>query len=850
MKGWFVLFNSIAFVFWFLPIVLFGFFALSRYSHRAAGGWLVIAAFFFYGYWNTHYVGLLIASIVANYLFAYGIDQLHAKQRPHLAKTLFIMAIVADLGILGYYKYSNFFLSQMDLITGTQHILENIVLPLGISFFTFTQIAFLADVYQKKAKEHDLLRYFLFVTYFPHLIAGPILHHAEMMPQFANKKTYQFSKENFSIGVLIFAVGLAKKVILADNIAPYADSLFKASVLPLQVITFAEGWRGAVAYTLQLYFDFSGYCDMAIGLSKMFNILLPINFNSPYKSPNIVEFWRRWHITLSRFLRDYLYIPLGGNRHGNIKRYRNLIATMVLGGLWHGASWTFILWGALHGSYLAINHLWGSMLSKIGYGHVTNNKVYKIAAWILTLAAVIVAWVFFRAENFHSATNVLSGMFGMHGFAGASASHLTTFPQYYFIIAIIICLFMPNTQQIFARYQPGLETYPGDIKPIAWLYRINWTSFVKTRFLSYIWISYLASTFFMVLFYSTNIDAKIFRHFPKTGRPTDVGLDKTNDFRSELFSNELFYGNKHKVIIVGSSYAELMGRFTFNKDGVSYKSGTAANMGNFLSNGFRSAVVILQNFQVDTIIFGVSPLGFGNIMTDPKTAPTMDDQCVGAYALLGFTKKSKPFSECSPMHLTAKEISQIIFMPGDDRFFQFQHFLNRIAVISLGLSHFYNDQSLPYTPNTLQDLNKWYRLTKAEADLKHIDPPVPNNGNDKEFHWLNRQTLESMDKNGEVYQAFKGLKKLADAKGVKLVIYNSPTVTAVDAPHIYPKGFIESYRAKLKSVMAELGITYYDFNNEFIWDEKYTSDFIHMGNAGRQRIHAKLINNIFWKETL
>ncbi|MDR3476684.1 MAG: MBOAT family protein [Gammaproteobacteria bacterium] len=844
-----MLFNSVAFVFWFLPIVLFGFFAVGRYNQKAASGWLVAAAFFFYGYWNTNYISLLVISIVVNYLFGYGIGQLHEKRKPNFAKLLFIVALVVDLSVLGYYKYSKFFVSQIDALIGAQYFIENIALPLGISFFTFTQIAFLVDVYQKKAKEHDLLRYFLFVTYFPHLIAGPIIHHAEMMPQFADKKTYQFSKENFSIGVLIFTVGLAKKVLLADNIAPYADGIFAASGTATHVITFAEGWKGALSYTLQLYFDFSGYCDMAIGLSKMFNILLPINFNSPYKSLNMIEFWRRWHITLSRFLRDYLYIPLGGNRHGDIKRYRNLLATMILGGLWHGASWTFILWGTLHGSYLAINHLWSTFLQKQRYANVANKMAYKAVAWMLTLTAVVVAWVFFRADNFHSALNVLSGMVGLHGLSGAADTTLPLFPKVYFTIAIVLCLLMPNTQQIFARFHPGLETYPGDITPIAWLKYFNWASFVKIRWLGYLWVSYLASAFLMMLFYSTNIDAKIFQHFPKKGRSTDVNL-YTGDLRSNLFSNDIFYGNKHKVIIVGSSYTELMGGFTFNKNGIAYKTGTAGHMGNSLTNGFRTAAIILQNFKTDTLIFGVSVLGFGDIMTNPASAPTLDDQCLDSLSLLGFHREPKPFKECERMHLSAQNMAEILFMPGDSRFFQFHNFLNRVATISLGLTDLYFEKSSSYTPDTLKGLDQWYQNMKSEAALKHLDPPVVNNGNDKDFHWLNRHALESMNANGEVYQAFKELKKLADAKGVRLVIYNSPTVTAAEAPHIYPKGFIDAYRTKLRATMAQLNIPYYDFNDEFIWDGRYTSDFIHISGEGRRRIHAKLIDRVFFKENV
>lgn len=385
--------------------------------------------------------------------------------------------------ILGYYKYTNFFLSQIATLTGINFYIKQIILPLGISFFTFTQLAFLVDAYQKKAKEYNLLHYILFVTYFPHLIAGPILHHTEMMPQFLTPKTYKFSAENLTIGFLIFIVGLGKKVFIADHLAPYADSIFTASSTNNH-IPFVEAWIGAIAYTFQLYFDFSGYSDMAIGLSKMLNIKLPINFNSPYKAQNIVDFWRRWHITLSRFLRDYLYIPLGGNRHGSFQRHRNLITTMVLGGLWHGASWCFVLWGTLHGMYLAINHLWRNLLIRYGLANITARQIYKLSSWMLTFFMVVIAWVFFRAESIHSALSLLHSMFGGNGFSISNSSYenlknitlltpitrqfhiesISLFSNSYFFIYIIfgaiICFVFPNTQQIFARYPTGSRNLP------------------------------------------------------------------------------------------------------------------------------------------------------------------------------------------------------------------------------------------------------------------------------------------------------------------------------------------------------------------------------------------------------
>ncbi|MCT7469250.1 MBOAT family O-acyltransferase, partial [Aliarcobacter cryaerophilus] len=267
------------------------------------------------------------------------------------------------------------------------------------SFFTFTQIAFLVDAYRREAKEYSLVNYMLFVTYFPHLLAGPILHHKEMMPQFASKYNWVKNYRNIALGLFIFSIGLFKKVVIADTFAPWATAGFDTAT----TLNLIEAWATSLSYTFQLYFDFSGYCDMAIGISLMFNIKLPINFNSPYKALNIQDFWRRWHMTLSRFLRDYIYIPLGGNRKGNTRTYVNLLSTFLIGGLWHGAGWTFIIWGALHGIALAIHRFWQSL----GF------KMNKVLAWFITFNFINITWIFFRAKDFESAMKVLSSMLSL-----------------------------------------------------------------------------------------------------------------------------------------------------------------------------------------------------------------------------------------------------------------------------------------------------------------------------------------------------------------------------------------------------------------------------------------------------
>lgn len=474
-----VLFNSYAFLFAFLPLVLAVFFALGHYSQRWAGAWLTAASVFFYGWWNPAYVGLLLASILFNYTVGCSLAQEGGRAAPAGKKALLVFGIAGNLALLGYYKYANFFVANLNELAGADYVLGQIILPLGISFFTFTQIAFLVDAHQGKAREYNFVHYCLFVTYFPHLIAGPVLHHKEMMPQFARAETYRLRADNIVIGSMIFFIGLFKKVVLADNIAPYAGGAFDAAANGDTMELF-QAWGGALAYTMQLYFDFSGYSDMAIGLSRLFGIALPLNFHSPYKATNIIEFWRRWHMTLSRFLRDYLYIPLGGSHKGAARRHINLVITMLLGGLWHGAAWTFVLWGGLHGCYLVINHAWHGLRSRLGHDISRTGRAGRLAGAAITFAAVVVGWVFFRAANLDAALAMLEAMAGMNGVSlpAALAPALGALREplqdaglkfvlgggsqfvgmYGWIVALGLIAFVgPNTQEIMRRWRPALD---------------------------------------------------------------------------------------------------------------------------------------------------------------------------------------------------------------------------------------------------------------------------------------------------------------------------------------------------------------------------------------------------------
>jgi D-alanyl-lipoteichoic acid acyltransferase DltB (MBOAT superfamily) len=389
-----MIFNSRVFLFAFLPLALAGYFLLMRLrASVAARTWLALASLVFYGWWNPFYVPLLAGSIWFN--FRLGTALMDAAHTPR-GRRLLILGVGTNLLLLAWFKYANFVVANVDALTGATITLPGVQLPLGISFFTFTQIAWLVDSWQGKVRDRSVLDFTLFVTFFPHLIAGPILHHREMMSQFASRWTRALRTRNVLRGLFLFSIGLFKKVVLADTFALWANAGFDAGA-PLD---FVGAWACCLSYALQLYLDFSGYCDMAMGAALLFNIVLPINFDSPYKSLDVQEFWRRWHITLSRYLRDYVYIPLGGGRARSLRVSLNLIATFLLGGLWHGASWMFVAWGALHGAALVLHRRW-----KDG-----GRSLPRPLAWLLTFAFVNVAWVFFRAHAWPDAVRVLRGM--------------------------------------------------------------------------------------------------------------------------------------------------------------------------------------------------------------------------------------------------------------------------------------------------------------------------------------------------------------------------------------------------------------------------------------------------------
>jgi len=450
-----MLFNSYVYIAAFLPLMFAGYFLFNRYRmFTAANIWLALGSLVYYGWWKIDYLPIFIFSILAN--FGIGSRLAKSEFRGKKEKLQLALGVALNLGMLGYFKYADFVIENINDITSGQLPLIHLTLPLGISFFTFQQLTFLIDSYRKDVSEPNIVNYSLFVSYFPQLIAGPIVHHKEMMPQFASQENKIWKNINIATGLFIFSIGLFKKVVLADTLSTWATAGYdKAATLNI-----FEAWATSLSYSFQLYFDFSGYSDMAMGAAILFNIRLPFNFDSPYKSLNIQQFWRRWHMTLSRFLRDYVYVPLGGNQSNPRRTIINLLATFIIGGIWHGAGWTFIVWGLLHGVAIAIHRGWKS----------SRLSMNIIVAWLLTFNFVNVTWVFFRARTWSDATKVLRGMVDVQNislpqFIPPDHSMLTTLVGFkniqgnllmilFIVASFIIVLTLKNSNYYFETFTP------------------------------------------------------------------------------------------------------------------------------------------------------------------------------------------------------------------------------------------------------------------------------------------------------------------------------------------------------------------------------------------------------------
>lgn len=789
-----MLFTEFQFIFYFLPVVLTIYALLPQTREKLL--FLFLSSLFFYGFWDVRFLPLLLGSITLGWWMGEKIDQ---TQDAFKRKKLMITAVTLAIVPLIYFKYSSFIAGNLGLKTGYDGIL-----PLGISFYTFQQITYIISIYQRKfPASHSFLKYAFIVTFFPHLIAGPILFYKDIVGQIG-----QVIDRNkmFAEGCVYFVIGLIKKFLIADSIALLATPVFTTAAT--DVPTMADAWTGMVGYTLQLYFDFSGYSDMAVGLGLMFGYRLPTNFMSPYQSRSLIDFWRRWHMTLSGFLRDYVYIPLGGNKK---RRYVNLMLTMLIGGLWHGASWTFILWGGLHGLGLVLNHT----LQKIPA--LTSTR--RLIGWPVTFMFVALCWVLFRAENFDTAMNVYRGLLtGTTGF--------TWHNNYIWMLLGAALIFAPNSHAIAAQLPQKLLNCGGYMR-----------GFMERRILLYILLAQILWYPAIAAFYQTDFDRKIYAEAPIEHSLGETATDK-GDYRANLFSNAVFTGEERKIIIAGSSYTRLMGDFNFTLNGIDYRSGSVGMGGNNIYTPLRSAFAVLDTPQLDTLIVAVSALnmtqadGIQSTKEQKKYIGAFPYQCIDNLQSIDLPFHQDILSSCAPLkRFGIVETMLAVTIPGSSYFYQLHGFLQKMGT----WGDVTEKVPLSFNPTTYKGLPTFEDNTTL---------PTSKNGNDAQFKWSSRATLKTLAVGGEVYNALGALADAARAKNVKLVIYSTPTVSTKDAPWSYPSGFHAQYEAAITKATADHGIIFYDLSHLLPWQQGTMRDFIHPTVPMRQELHKFLLAQI------
>lgn len=502
-----MLFNSYEFIFAFLPVVVAVFFALGRASRVWALRWIIAASLFFYGWWRPLNILIIAPSVLINFALGRMLQRMGKQGNRTAAQVVLLGGIAFNVAFLGYFKYSNFLVGAANDAFGTHMVLARIILPLGISFITFQKIAFLIDVHAGRIESFSLQDYCLFVLFFPQLIAGPIVHYREMMPQF-HGVSCRFDKDNVSVGVTLFALGLFKKVFIADSIALVVTPIYEHASSG-NIISLMSAWIAAIGFTLQIYFDFSGYTDMALGIARLFGVRLPPNFNSPLRASSIIDFWQRWHMTLTRFLTAYIYNPLTlwltrrraargrpgfGGRNKGPGAFIELLTfpvllTMLVSGIWHGAGYTFIVWGVLHGLFLTVNHAWRQVRPKLWHDKSSYERFMRPAGFAITFACVAASMVIFRSANLKTATNVLGGMLGLHGIGldgiGLISGIGLKRVAFWIVAPAFIAFACPNTLQILHRYEPALGWNPSQHEsanaetPILWGPSLAWAVVVS-----------------------------------------------------------------------------------------------------------------------------------------------------------------------------------------------------------------------------------------------------------------------------------------------------------------------------------------------------------------------------------
>ncbi|MFV0422662.1 MBOAT family O-acyltransferase [Oleidesulfovibrio sp.] len=799
-----MLFSNFEFIFIFLPVV----FLLCESSWFKGAGknviLLTISSFVFIRYWNEKsflvFLWVMLFSALCIWTGA-------VKTRLRLA-----VAITLILVPLAYYKYSAF----VGSIVGIPF--EKHELPLAISFYTFVIVAYFIDMYHKgelvgfKVKCREIRDFFFFTSFFPHLIAGPIVHRDDLVPQIYEEKN---SPLLFAEGVAFFLVGFGKKVFLADPLGSIANRIFDSGAAA--TVSFSDALLGSLSYSLQIYYDFSGYSDMAIGLGLLFGYRLPFNFNSPYQSVSITDFWRRWHITLSRFLRNYVYIPLGGSRRGRLRNYVNILIVMLVSGIWHGAGWTFVLWGTLHGALICLEKF-------ISDNITVCKKWFRPLLPLYTFTMVALLWVLFRATSLEHAANIYFGLMSPTPDFDWSIKE-----SLYIIIGMSLLVF-PNSQMVVEKL-------------------------IKTRFLSrdMLWNTARQSHAGLLLgvalcavplslFYQRAIDHRLYTAL-SVERDVLGTSNSVADFRSNLFSSPVFT-KERKCVFVGSSFTRGISHIHYSYSGGDVYSSSIGMGGNSLYVGLRQAFSILETPGVETIVLGLSALNIGPLEAGPPFKGQLGEK-LNKYSSLSLWEKD--YSAASKIDLGLWDYARLILF-AEDRY-QFTEFLFKVST-ALGVNSYdspYWQKYIEYelvqgvSPNeAFSRFLHWQRLNLTGELPENVE-----NGRNVRFRWLHRGTYQALSTNGDVAIALSALKEQCDIRGIRLVIYSTPTPLHSSAPDIYPEGYHEEYQSRMGELMAELQIEYYDLSSALDWDKGVMSDFIHPMPSARKELHKLLISYVY-----
>jgi D-alanyl-lipoteichoic acid acyltransferase DltB (MBOAT superfamily)/ethanolamine utilization microcompartment shell protein EutS len=790
------LFSSWEFVFLFLPATLT---AVAMTTRRVGllVGTLVAASMIWYSAWDVRFAPLIVASIVGNWLLGKWVGRTGSKGA-------LTVAVLLNLIPLAWFKYTNFAFTVVGLDAGDWILPDFLpaVLPLGISFYTFQQIGYVVDVRTCPDKqEPSLWRYALFVLFFPQLVAGPIVQHGQFLPQLGKSRDMPTW---FARGCAYFAIGVAKKLMVADPIGSRIEPLFSSG----GCADASQALAAIVGYGSQLYFDFSAYSDMAIGLGAMFGFEIPVNFRSPYQATSVTDFWRRWHITLSTFLRDYVYIPLGGNRGKSWTRYRNLILTMLIGGLWHGAGWAFVLWGGMHGILLAIEHLFRSKFPRVTFGW---------AARPMTLLAVFMLWVPFRTEDMTLALEIVSRLF-------VPGWKVDPVLFGYCAVSMGIALAAPNSHVIV----PRLSAWPIRVRRMAWG--------LARRSGAYAILALAILSILISTYYANRWDARAQQHGISGSTARGI-VNNRGDLRNNMLRVEVLAHPGPKWVVAGPSFASGMPTLEVVRPGApSVIAGSAGIGGQSLGNWGRTAMAVCDFPGVEVVLVAVSPIALtGAIDGEPFRSQGWD-----LMELTGIRPEQRdPLATLGPTRLSPIDAG-VALLTADvmaSRWFQLHGFarllVDSVFASPVGAKHLTSDVEALAGAT----LNEWRAGPRSSvAD--------PLNGRDDRFGWTARGVLESLAPGGAARKALAALRTHAASRGIRLVVYDTPTVAPADADGFYPTDFWRDYARAIRLACAESQIEYWDLSGYLPWSGVAMNDFIHPTSRGRELVLIELCRRL------